>query len=75
MPRDSERDPEQPRGNWALLMTQLREDPRVTSQCFHHLPIYSSIDDALVADVLPTFAFFVFKEFEFLIFFLKRLPK
>lgn len=36
---DGDRVPEQLRGNWALLMTQLRQDPRVTCQYFYDLII------------------------------------
>uniref|UniRef100_A0A3B5KMU0 Uncharacterized protein n=1 Tax=Takifugu rubripes TaxID=31033 RepID=A0A3B5KMU0_TAKRU len=42
---DGDRDPEQLRGNWALLMTQLRQDPRVTCQYFYDLSLGSVIDD------------------------------
>lgn len=42
---DGYRDPEQLRGNWALLMTQLRQDPRVTCQHFCDLSSGSLIGD------------------------------
>ncbi|TWW69982.1 Promethin Transmembrane protein 159 [Takifugu flavidus] len=54
---DGDRDPEQLRGNWALLMTQLRQDPRV-SQLLSTRPGQYLLSHPALAPTLLLFAAF-----------------